>query len=66
MSGLRAWVAMCAVLVTATFAWAQDERVGFAEEFDTVDGWKVTSGGTLESMRTASPCSIRTSAGSRR
>ena len=29
----------------------KDDRIGFAEEFDTMDGWKVTSGKHIESMK---------------
>ena len=44
-------VAFAAALALAGSTRAQDARIGFAEEFDSVDGWKVTSGGQLESMK---------------
>ena len=43
-----------AIVITVTdFLGAQekDDRIGFAEEFDSVEGWKVTSGGAAKTMK---------------
>ncbi|MFO8079706.1 MAG: hypothetical protein R6V07_05305 [Armatimonadota bacterium] len=39
----RIGLALMVALVAAAFAFAQGDRIGVAEEFDTVEGWNVTN-----------------------